>query len=358
VEAVEPVRLQETPQSLLHVQLVQVFPSNLFWLSFMLTCNSHSFGTWVIQVSTWVLFAVVAFQSVAAQDFDTHDGLVRPGDSVWEVSTRHLTSTCPQSCEVDFQVSQLDTCSWSSATKDSLIEEALQDPVHTIIYVHGNWMPLCDARQRAILVYKKLACRSDVPIRMIAFSWPSEQKDRVARDVISKKPLITANSFYLADFINQLPEGQPASVVGYSFGAAVVCGSLHLLSGGALDRQLLYSNTKALTLMRVSLIAPAFDRTDLSPNGRYSQTLDSVDRMVNLYNSQDPILRRFRFFDRSTEPVAAGFSGLAVTRALSPLESHAKVEQFDCCAVGRSHSEVDYYSCIAIYNSIDNLLGK
>ena len=53
--------------------------------------------------------------------------------------------------------------------------------------------------------------------------------------------------------------------------------------------------------------ARAFDSSALAPGGKFSEAMKSIDHLVNLYNSRDPILRRFRFFDRQNEPVAAGF---------------------------------------------------
>lgn len=321
--------------------------------------SSHFIRAWVIQVSARasvaLLLSFLTIENVSAQVASY--GVVRPGDSVWEVSTRHVTSTCSIRCDDNYQVSQFAACSWNTSEKSNLLDDVQQNDVQTIIYVHGNWMPWCDARQRALMIYRSLAARSQTPVRLIAFSWPSEQKERPARDVISKKPLLVANSFHLANFINELPAGQPTGIIGYSFGAAIVTGSLHLLAGGALECQVLGSTDKPLHLLQVSLMAPAFDRTDLGINGHYSQALQVTDRMVNLYNSQDPILRRFRFFDRSTDPVAAGFSGLAVTRAVSPLDANEKVRQYDCRAVGRSHAEVEYYRCPAFYHAIDNALG-
>ncbi len=61
--------------------------------------------------------------------------------------------------------------------------------------------------------------------------------------------------------------------------------------------------------IRVSLIAPAFDRNELNAGGDYELAMSRVERLVNLYNSSDPVLKRFRFIDVGS-PVAAGFLGI------------------------------------------------
>ncbi len=113
-------------------------------------------------------------------------------------------------------------------------------------------------------------------------------------------------------------------------------------------------------MVRVSLVAPAFDRTWLAEGREYAMAIESIDKLVNIYNSRDPVLRRFRFIDRVTTPIAAGFSGLADPRATQPLQSDRRITQYDCqAAAGSSHDEMNYYrKCSAINNAIDNVLGK
>ena len=68
---------------------------------------------------------------------------------------------------------------------------------------------------------------------------------------------------------------------------------------------------------------------------------------MNLYNSRDPILRRFRFLDRLSQPIAAGFAGIETAftpRVISPLAGQTTIRQYDCGGViGTTHSERSYY---------------
>ena len=111
-------------------------------------------------------------------------------------------------------------------------------------------------------------------------------------------------------------------------------------------------------LARVSLVAPAFDRTALTACGRFGQALEGVDQMVNLYNSNDPILKKFRFFDRHTSPIAAGFAGILEPVVDQPLHPNPKIVQYDCRSVGRTHAELEYLQCCAMRASLANVVGR
>jgi hypothetical protein len=282
---------------------------------------------------------------------------LRPGDSVWEVSSRGLCG-CP-TIDAPFSVSQWLDCRFQSSSLEALQADptALSAP-RTIIYVHGNWMESCNARERGLAVYKRLCDQSAEPIRLINFSWPSQRQGRLAQDVREKAALAHIESYYLADFLKFMPQDRPLSMMGFSFGGAVICGTLQLLAGGQLDGRILPEPRATFPNIRISLIAPAFDRRQIGPNGKYSLALTNVDRLVNLYNSQDPVLKRFRFIN-SDAPVAAGFLGLDAS-VTQPLDGDPKIVQYDCSrAAGRTHFELDYYKeCAAFKHSVNNVFGR
>ena len=127
-----------------------------------------------------------------------------------------------------------------------------------------------------------------------------------------------------------------------------------------------YPKTDIALNYRLGLVAPALDRNWIERNGRHQLALSHVESMINLYNSRDPILRRFRFIDRLSRPIAAGFAGftgiaaLADPRATAPLSSQQRIQQFDCGSViGTTHSEKSYYGeCPYFRNLIKHLLWK
>ncbi len=283
----------------------------------------------------------------------------RPGDSIWELNTRSLPD-CPQlASEYCPEICQLEAGVWSQQSIES-IKQRLAGPAgqRLIVYVHGNRMPHQAARERAQIVYQSLVHSTHCEaICFVAFSWPSEQTERLAQDVNRKKLRLNADAYYLANFIRSLEVDKPMGYLGYSFGCAIVCGAQHLLVGGSLHGYHLDEPPAMLYSDRVSLIAPAFDQQDLTAVGQYSQVLVGVDKMVNLYNSIDPILRRFRFFDRSTSPTAAGYAGILEPRSITPLTADRKLVQYDCRSIGRTHAELDYLTCPCVLWAFRNVAG-
>ncbi len=280
---------------------------------------------------------------------------VRPGDSVWEVSSRHLSGACQ--LNMPLRISKVVGCSY----QPSSLAEFIADPVafnspQTVVYVHGNWMEWNNARERGLYVYQLLAGQTTKPIRLILFSWPSERDGRVGPDVREKASLVNVEAYYLADFLKHVPNDRPIGMMGFSFGGAVICGTLHLLGGGCLDGRSLPQPIVAHPNTRVSMVAPAFDREQLSHGGKYQLALGQIDHLVNLYNSVDPVLRRFRFIDGGS-PEAAGFLGIS-PRGGSPLATAPNIVQYDCSrAAGRTHNEVDYYrNCPAFKTALQNVL--
>jgi hypothetical protein len=284
----------------------------------------------------------------------------RTCDSIWEVSSRRL-SDCPSTAVAPaFEVHRVGSGCWSIASLEELVSGLqLGTQGRVVVYVHGNWMPWSEARKRAMIVYQSLICTTDCePICFIAFSWPSERSEGFIKDVIGKKPRLDSDAFYLAKLVNQLPREQSLGLIGYSFGGPVICGALHLLNNGVLCGRRLPETELRNEPTRVSLVAPAFDRTALTDCGRFSQALNGVERLVNLYNSHDPILKKFRFFDRQTSPIAAGFAGILEPVADQPLHPNPKIIQYNCRSVGRTHAELDYLQCSAMRLSFENVVGR
>lgn len=288
---------------------------------------------------------------------------LREGDQLWEVSSRCLPDLqkCTTLQPVTFRVSQFfGGMGWQSSDDAALDSSfASQPDMRTIIYTHGNWMTAENTRGRGSYVYNRVAQRSDQPIRFIIYSWPSQRDGRPIRDVYEKADRSDVDTYYYAHLLNRVPESSPLGLLGFSFGGRVVCGGLHLVSGGTFHGRSV-PGWNSPRLVRVSLIAPAFDRTWLATGREYGCAINSVDHLVNIYNAQDPVLRRFRFIDRVTTPIAAGFSGLADPRATQPLQADRRITQFDCGnSVGNSHDEMNYYWHCCAYNfAIDNVLGK
>jgi hypothetical protein len=265
------------------------------------------------------------------------------------------------------------TSDMAEFTADAGCDAARQSsPTRTIIYAHGNWTSAENARKRGWLLYQKIACMADHPVRFIIYSWAADREHGFAKDLLEKRAHLAIESYYLAQVIDCLDATEPLGLLGFSFGGAVVSGAVHWQAGGALPR-VPAQDEKAKRIprpVRLTLVAPAFDCHALGVCGKFSETLSGVERLVNLYNSTDPVLKRFKLVDRRESPVAAGFCGLiSLTAPLqdastndsggSRLAAHPKIQQFDCRSeIGRTHAEMAYLmECRHLHQGLGNLLG-
>lgn len=306
----------------------------------------------------WILLGLSLFLSHSG--LSSANGFCRPGDSLWEVSTRALPD-CPQiGDEHQLELFQFQQGCWPAQSLESLRQfTSTASGQRVVIYVHGNRMSQQDLHLRAQQVYRRLVSSvSCEPICFIAFSWPSDRSGRLGHDVAIKKQRLNTDAYYLASFVQSLDLQQPIGYLGYSFGSAVVCGAHHLLAGGTLHGYQLAEPPRQLYQDRISLIAPAFDRQGLTARGKFSQALVGVEKVVNLYNSIDPILKRFRFFDRNSSPVAAGFAGISDPCSTSPLDADLRIAQYDCRCIGRTHLELDYHTCSSVVYAFRNAVGQ
>jgi hypothetical protein len=288
---------------------------------------------------------------------------------MFEISTRHLPDQFRSINEANpsLEVRRFMGNQWISSTVDEALPGTDVETLN-ILYVHGNFMERNNALERVRIVDGYFRQQSSRPYRLIMLSWPSQKEKKPLRDALSNAESAECESLYVAWILNRLRNHQQVSLLGFSFGARSVTGGLHLDAGGSLPgfQSLSASQIPNPQHYRLGLVAPAIDRTWLQPNGRHSLALSHVDSLVNLYNSKDPVLRRFRFIDRFARPIAAGFAGFAGfagaadPRITTPLPRQAHVQQYDCGSViGTTHSEKSYYGeCPYFRNLIRHLLWE
>ena len=327
---------------------------------FLARVATHQAARWLL-ASYWLAAVLVSGQVARAAS----PVCVREGDELWEVSSRCLPDLepCTMLNDVHFRVSRFDLGCWQPSDESQLQTSFAAAPfMRTVVYAHGNWMTADNTRGRGSYIYQRTAQRAAEPVRFIIYSWPSQRDGRPIRDVYEKADRSNTDTFYFAHFLSRVPADTPLGIYAFSFGGRVACGGLHMVNGGRLEGRTspVWENPRQV---RVSMLAPAFDRTWLAANRQYGYAMNSIQALVNIYNSQDPVLRRFRFItrvDRITSPIAAGFMGLADPRATQPLQSDQRIVQFDCGPdVGSSHDEMNYYhKCCAFNNALDNVLGK
>ncbi|MDD4268532.1 MAG: hypothetical protein PHO07_20735 [Pirellulales bacterium] len=277
----------------------------------------------------------------------------QPSAAAWIVSTRHAPSGCPAGFDPDrFSYRRRDAIhtGWTAATAEAFFEPALAE-VPLVVFVHGNRADLCTAVNQGLPIFHRLRrVSADQPFRLVIWAWPA---DRTAggprRDALVKAARSDVQSYYLAAWLDRLPAESPVLLIGYSFGARVIAGALHLAEGGQLNGwQLQRDGPEAERRpARVMLIAAALDSEWLLPGSRHGLALHGIDQLMITGNCLDPVLRLYPRMRRDDRSTALGFAGPACPRRLSDAGlcfERVRVE----CQVGRAHDWRAYLDSPAV----------
>jgi hypothetical protein len=210
------------------------------------------------------------------------------------------------------------------------------EPLPTVIYVHGNRVAGDADEEHGLRVYRALAAQKPAGMRLryVIWSWPSSQIRGPVKDYEVKAARTRPVGWQLAWAIDQLPAETPLALVGYSYGARVVTGTLHVLGGGRL-------NDLALPLrvhpnrppLRVALVAAAVDASWLRPEGYHGRALSQVETLLLVNNQLDPAMRFYPISPVGRHATALGYVGI------SSNASPGRIRSFDFAdSVGRHHS--------------------
>ncbi len=217
-------------------------------------------------------------------------------------------------------------------------------PKRTVIYVHGNRVEPGEDRSRGMMVYHSMVAhgKPSEPIRYIIWSWPATPIPGPLKDMYVKAARTRPAGWQLAWFLDQLPAEAPLTLVGYSYGARVISGSLHLLGGGKLNRLELTERVHPeREPMRVAMIAAAFDADWIQPGRYHERALSQVEELVLITNHRDPAMRLYHFSVDRGRIDALGKAGVPQPSSLG--EAAQRIALVDATAeVGRSHSLEDY----------------
>jgi len=224
---------------------------------------------------------------------------------------------------------------------------ATDDPaVPTCVFVHGNRETSRSAISKGVMTCRRLtAGQQDRPLRFVIWSWPTEQVCRRNRaDLRLKAARSDREAYLLAHMLKCTDPAAPMTLVGYSFGARVITGALHLLGGGevagrALDR---VAKVKGRP-WRAVLVAAAMPNDWLLPGHCNGLALPQLEAALVLVNPCDPVLRWYpRLYSRGG-PEALGYTGPAAVSRLG-----ADREKLDLLgvggSVGKNHSWQAYLS--------------
>lgn len=191
-------------------------------------------------------------------------------------------------------------------------------------------------------VLRRRGCGEDVD--WVIWSWPSEKRGILASDARNKAWRTNVEGLYLGWLLGRIAEsGQPTSLVGYSFGARIVSGSLHALAGGSLGGRTLPHPPLEGVSFRVGMIAPALESHWLTARGYHRLATKNLESLTLLYNRRDAVLRNYWRIDRIRNADALGYTG---PTSFAPRHdgSGLPVRARDCGAVvGFHHDELSYY---------------
>lgn len=314
---------------------------------------------WWLSYSAWVSAAetsdeAAANKPAAAATAPVRSGPLRPQDQFWVIGTRHLgcvtTATPPPElsflrydCEAGWQ-------------KDSL-SEFLADATRsiTVFYIPGNRVANEEAVARGWKLYQSLVPASDEePLRLVVWSWPSDKLPHSVgvRDFQVKAARTPTESFYLGWLLNQFEPEAKISLAGFSYGARIITGALHLAAGGDLNGIRLPGDQTAHAerRVRVMLMAAAVHNYWLNPGEFHGAALSQIDRLLVLYNSADIALKHYHLTEPDGDPRALGYTGLHAS-SLGP--DAARVAQRDVrCEIGKHHTELKFYDAGSVVHDL------
>jgi hypothetical protein len=277
--------------------------------------------------------------AAAADEFDASTA-----DQVYLISTRSIGTQCDAGlmasglqCEAHDGLGG--ASGWRSLSWDELSAE-LAAPTPTIIYIHGNRVDCGYSKSHGLAMYRSLAARKqgDGPIRFVIWSWPSSQIRGQVRDYQVKAARTKQVGWQLAWAIDQLPTETPVAVIGYSYGARVATGALHLLAGGRLGSlELAERLHPQRPPVRAAFVAAALDANWIRPGGYHGRALEQVDELLLVNNHLDPAMRFYHLaMESGARPL--GYGG---PRGLGQFA--ARVRSVDVTgAVGRHHAIEEY----------------
>jgi hypothetical protein len=262
-------------------------------------------------------------------------------DELWLISTRQCDCDAAPACDLDVR-RQNSGGGWDDS---SLGEFLALEPRWTVVYVHGNRVDWYEAHRRGQTAYHAiLGCGQEIPrMRFVIWSWPSDQIRGPLRDVREKSDRADWESSYFGWFLSQIPPANRLSLFGYSYGARVIGGGLHLMGGGVWNGHQLAAPWPATEHRHVRAVymAAAFDRCWICEGSCHGQSLATIDRLLITYNPCDPALARFHVTDPCTRPAALGFEGVSSSCFGA---AAARVEQLDVSGmIGGTHDEQAYW---------------
>lgn len=214
------------------------------------------------------------------------------------------------------------------ASADAFFSSLRADDI-LVIYVHGNRIDEQYALQRGRAYDKILSDYGDGPhIKFLVWSWPADRIKGQIRDIRVKAARTDCEARILADFLGQVPPHVRLSLIGFSYGARIISGALHL-----------QGRYRAGLNARVAMLAAAVHSEWLAPGAEHGRAMLETNRLLLICNSCDRVLKRYRVVEKRGRPTALGYTGIDYRLPAGG----GTLKQVDvCCRVGKRHDECRY----------------
>ena len=280
--------------------------------------------------------------------------LPRPQDQLWLVSDR--TQGCADARPENLQYWRYQPGQGWQAATGARFFAADHPAAITAVWIHGNRIDPGNAFEVGWTAYSAIArqAKDDRPLRFVIWSWASERiQAGPLEDIRVKADRTAASSLRLTRLLDGIRPDVQITLIGYSFGARIATGALHLLGGGALN-----GHTVALTgadlrpQFDVVLMAAALDSDWILPGHCHGKALDRVGRLLLVDNSSDRAIKRYHLlYGLRIDAQGLGVTGVVGVEQLGAARS--KIEQFDAaCYVGPEHDWSHYFGSSTVVGLI------
>jgi hypothetical protein len=263
----------------------------------------------------------------------------RASDQIWLVSTRGI---CDVSGGSGWNTARYDAGYWKGSDDNTFYASDDQETV-TVIYVHGNRMDAMGAESRGLAIYRELFSNQiDGKVRFVIWSWPSDQIRGPLRDIRVKAARSDDEAYLLARFLAPIPTNRRVGLVGFSYGARIISGSLHILGGGEVVGREMESGERAS--FRVVFWAGGIQNDWLLPGNVHGRAMPLGRSWLNIYTSCDSVLWRFDRMDKCDGSPALGYAGLAGGKSYLPADLADRYEDVDVAhLIGGEHRSESYF---------------
>jgi hypothetical protein len=262
---------------------------------------------------------------------------------MWLVSTRRLPYAGGNPVSPDFapDVScYVPSQGWIPSSFNALVAAGGHSTL-TTVFVHGNDTDADFALRGGTGLYGQVVESASGPApatRFVIWSWPNQGTTiRVRKTTQASAARLGIEGYFLGNCLRWLAPQGPTSVVGYSSGAGVVTGGLHMLGGGMLEgRRLITPAPPEASKIHALLLGAATPNDWLMPGMPHERAWTQLERIVITVNANDAVLQWYPMLWGRGGPMALGVTGILDRARLGFAQS--KLVELDLrAAMNRNH---------------------